>query len=81
MQPVYWQPPPPNYFKFNIDPTFFTTEKKVSMRACLCDEKGTFVAALTTYCEAVMTVAEGEAWGLYQGIQWSSSLGVPQCHF
>jgi hypothetical protein len=39
------------------------------------DEKGTFVAALTTYCEAVMTIAEGEAWGLYQGIQWISSLG------
>jgi len=72
---VYWQPPPPNYFKCNIDATFFTTKKTVSMGACLRDEKGTFVAALTTYCEAVMTVAEGEAWGLYQGIQWISSLG------
>ena len=31
------------------------------MGACFRDEKGTFVAALTTYCEAVMTIA-GEVW-------------------
>ena len=70
VQHGYWQPPPPNYFKCNIDAAFFTKKKKkVSMGACLRDEKGTFVAALTTYCEAVMTIVEGEAWGLYQGIQ------------
>jgi len=45
------------------------------MGACLRDEKGTSVSALTTYCEAVMTIVEGEAWGLYQGIQWISLLG------
>jgi len=28
VQPVYWQPPPPNYFKCNIDATFFTSEKR-----------------------------------------------------
>jgi len=45
------------------------------MGACFRDEKGTFVAALTTYCEAVTIIEEGEAWVLYQGIQWISSLG------
>ncbi|AES97221.1 hypothetical protein MTR_5g047250 [Medicago truncatula] len=45
------------------------------MRACLRDEKGTFVAALTIYCEAAMIIVEGEAWDLYQDIQWISSLG------
>ncbi|RHN45227.1 putative ribonuclease H-like domain-containing protein [Medicago truncatula] len=53
---------------------FLQQKKKVSMGACLRDEKGTFVAALTTYCEVVITIAEGEAWGLYEGIQWISSL-------
>jgi len=64
VQPVYWQPPPPNYLKFNIDAAFLQQKKKVSIGACLRDEKGTFVVALTTYCEAVMTIVEGEAWGL-----------------
>ncbi|RHN55650.1 hypothetical protein MtrunA17_Chr5g0420211 [Medicago truncatula] len=64
-----------NLYSILIDATFFTTEKKVSMRACLRDEKGTFVAALTIYCEAAMIIVEGEAWDLYQDIQWISSLG------
>lgn len=45
------------------------------MGACLRDENGTFVAALTTYYEVVITIAKGEAWGLYDGIQWISSVG------
>jgi hypothetical protein len=81
VQPLYWQPPLPNYFKGNIDVALFTTEKKVSMRVCLRDEKGTFVAAMTIYCEDVMTIAEGEAWGLYQDIQWISSLGYHRVIF
>jgi hypothetical protein len=45
------------------------------MGACLRDEKGHFIAAMTTNTEAVMTIAEGEAWGLYQCIKWITSSG------
>jgi hypothetical protein len=63
-----WQPPPAGVVKCNIDAAIFNIEQKVGMGACLRDEKGHFIAAMTANTDAVMTAAEGEAWGLYQGI-------------
>jgi hypothetical protein len=76
-----WQPPPAGVVKCNIDAGIFDTEQKVGMGACLRDEKGRFIAAMTTNTDAVMTAAEGEAWGLYQGIKWITSSGYHKVVF
>jgi hypothetical protein len=43
----------------------------VGMEACIRDEGGNFIAAMTTNAdETMMTAVEGEARSLYQGTQW-----------
>jgi ribonuclease HI len=81
VQHVAWQPPPAGVVKCNIDAGIFDTEQRVGMGACLRDEKGHFIATMTTNTDAGMTAAEGEAWGLYQGIKWITSSGYHKVVF
>jgi ribonuclease HI len=72
---------PAGVVKCNIDAGIFDTEQRVGMGACLRDEKGHFIATMTTNTDAGMTAAEGEAWGLYQGIKWITSSGYHKVVF
>jgi hypothetical protein len=56
-----WKLPPTNYLKCNIDGALFTMSNQVSMRACIRDENGQFVAATTMYIDAIVTPTGGEA--------------------
>jgi ribonuclease HI len=76
-----WQPPPAGVVKCNIDAVIFDTKQKVGMGACLRDEERHFIAAMTANTNAVMTAAEGEAWGLYQCIKWITSFGYHKVVF
>jgi ribonuclease HI len=51
------------------------------MGACLRDDKGNFILAMTTHENVVMTAQEAEAWSLYQGIQWVANLGYNKVIF
>jgi len=42
---------------------------------------GNFVTAMTTLCDAILTPAEGEAWGLLQGINWIVMMGYRKVIF
>jgi hypothetical protein len=56
-----WTAPRRGYVKCNIDVAMSTADGKVSMGACLRDENGQFISAMTNVKRAVMTVAEAEA--------------------
>ncbi|KAK2407645.1 Ribonuclease H superfamily protein [Trifolium repens] len=75
VQQVTWYPPPVNYVKCNIDAAIFSPEKKTSMGACVRNEDGQFITAMSVHTSAVMTPAEAEAWALQQGIMWMAMLG------
>ncbi|MCI34411.1 hypothetical protein A2U01_0055630 [Trifolium medium] len=51
----------------------FMSEKKVSMRACIRDERGDFVAVFSSFRDGIFTPAE--AWGLLQGLECLATLG------
>ncbi|PNY14146.1 ribonuclease H, partial [Trifolium pratense] len=74
-QRVPWQTPPPSYLKCNIDAAVFSHDNKVSLGACLRDEKGVFVAAFSCHENGSYTACEAEAWGLYKRIEWIALLG------
>ncbi|MCI29396.1 60S ribosomal protein L23, partial [Trifolium medium] len=69
------------FVKCNIDAAIFHAEKMVGMGARICDEGGNFIAAITANVDTVMTAAEGEAWSLYQGMQWIVTLGYNKVIF
>ncbi|MCI49617.1 ribonuclease H protein, partial [Trifolium medium] len=70
-QRLHWQPPLAEYLKCNIDAAVFEQENKVSMRVCLRDESGSFVAAFSCHDIGMYTAAEAEAWRLYKGLEWA----------
>jgi hypothetical protein len=51
------------------------------MRACIRDERGHFVAAKSMYIDVVVSPAEGEAWGLHQGLLWMEIRGYHKVIF
>ncbi|XP_045831364.1 uncharacterized protein LOC123922710 [Trifolium pratense] len=81
VQVTPWQPPPLNFVKCNLDAAIFAHEQRIGMGACLRDDKGSFILAMTAHEDVVMTAQEAEAWSLYQGIQWVASLGYNKVVF
>ncbi|MCI05315.1 putative ribonuclease H protein, partial [Trifolium medium] len=75
VQHATWYPPPANYVKCNIDAAIFSPEKKPSMGACVRNNEGQFITAMSAHISTVMTPAEAEAWALQQGIMWMAMLG------
>jgi hypothetical protein len=53
-QQLHWQPPPAEYLKCNIDAA---QENKVSMKACLRDKSGSFVAAFSCHDSGMYSAA------------------------
>ncbi|CAJ2634757.1 unnamed protein product [Trifolium pratense] len=80
-QRVPWQTPPPSYLKCNIDAAVFSHDNKVSLGACLRDEKGVFVAAFSCHENGSYTACEAEAWGLYKRIERIALLGYSSVIF
>jgi ribonuclease HI len=81
VQVTPWQPPPTDFVKCNLDAAIFVHEQCIGMGACLRDDKGNFILAMTTHENVVMTAQEAEAWSLYQGIQWVANLGYNKVIF
>ncbi|PNX71291.1 hypothetical protein L195_g027166, partial [Trifolium pratense] len=76
-----WYPPPADYVKCNIDAAIFSPEKKTSMRACVHNDEGQFITAMSAHINVVMTPAEAEAYARQQGIMWMAMLDYRSVQF
>jgi hypothetical protein len=50
--------------KCNLDAAICMTNNKIGVRACIRDEKGNFIAAMTSFKEGAMTTLEAKVWSL-----------------
>lgn len=76
-----WCPPPMHFLKFNIDAAILKNQNKVGVGVCVRNASGQFVNGVTDWMDATMTPAEGEAWGLLQGLKWAVYSSYDLVHF
>lgn len=73
---IRWTHPPAGFVKCNIDAAFFQQQRCFGDGMCLRDEQGCWISAATAWFDCYPKVHEGEAIGLWRGIQWLNALGV-----
>ncbi|KAK6147935.1 hypothetical protein DH2020_018847 [Rehmannia glutinosa] len=76
-----WHLPSRSYWKCNSDAAFFRGDNKYGIGLILRDDTGSVVACRTLCWQGQISVIEGEAVGLLEGIKWAKSLGVPRVVF
>jgi ribonuclease HI len=76
-----WQPPPPNWFKCNVDAGFHQAENKTSLGWCLRDQRGHCIAAGTAWNEGQYSILEGEAVALLHALREMEQRGLSQVIF
>jgi ribonuclease HI len=76
-----WQPPPPNWFKCNVDAGFHRAENKTSLGWCLRDQRGHVIVAGTSWNDGKYSILEGEAVALLHALREMEHRGFSQVIF
>ena len=71
-----WKPPPPSYFKVNIDGALFVKSKKSGVGVIMHDEDGNVVAAMCRKLDLPLGVLETEAKALEIGMAFAEEVGL-----
>jgi len=72
--PVSWQKPSIGRVKCKIDAAFSSTQTQTGIGICIRDAEGDFVFVKTVSSPSVYRVEVGEAFGLFEGLQWLSDM-------
>jgi ribonuclease HI len=73
--PLRWQKPRDGWWKCNVDASFSQNPNGLACGWCVRDAGGLFVAAGTIFCNATVTVAEGEAVALLEAMRQCIACG------
>ncbi|XP_019190793.1 PREDICTED: uncharacterized protein LOC109185268 [Ipomoea nil] len=75
---VAWSPPPPGYYKLNIDVSMDFEHRRMGYGWILRDEEGVVMGAATTMIEGIYSVKEAEAIGAPEALSWIKRGGWPR---
>ena len=71
-----WKPPPPGYFKVNVDGALFAKSKQSGMGVIVHDGEGNVVAAMCKKLDLPLGVLETEAKALEIGVAFAEEVGL-----
>ena len=71
-----WKPPPPGYFKVNIDGALFAKSKQFGVGVIMHDEDGNVVATMCWKLDLPLGVLEMEAKALEIGMTFAEEVGL-----
>ena len=71
-----WKPPPPGYFKINVDEALFTKSKQSGVDVIVHDEEGNVVAAMCRKLDFPLGELETEAKALEIGVTFAEEVGL-----
>ncbi|KAK7820652.1 putative ribonuclease h protein [Quercus suber] len=71
-----WKPPPPGYFKVNVDGALFTKSKQSGVGVIVQDEVGNVVAAMCRKLDLPLGALETEAKALEIGMTFAEEVGL-----
>ena len=76
-----WKPPPPGYFKVNVDGALFAKSKQSGVGVIVRDEEGNVVAAMCRKLDLPLGVLETEAKALEIGMAIAEEVGLKDVVF
>ena len=78
---VAWKPPPPGWFKVNMNGALFSTAKQSDIGVMVRDEEGNVIAALSRKLDLPLGALEIEAKALEAGIQFAEEVELRKVVF
>jgi len=73
---IVWKPPPPSYFKVNVDGALFTKSKQFGMGVMVRDEEGNVVVAMCRKMDLPLGALETEAKALEIAVKFAEEVGL-----
>ena len=76
-----WMPPPPSYFKVNVDGALFTKSKQFGVGVIVCDKEGNVIAAMCRQLDLPFSVLETEAKAVEIRMKFAEEVGLKDVVF
>ena len=74
-------PPPPGYFKVNVDGALFTKSKQFGMGVIMRDKEGNVIAAMCRQLDLPLSVLETEAKAIEIRMKFAEEVGLKDMVF